>query len=291
MKTHKLARCFDFADLFRQPRRTLTMVLVILLLPLVSLAEPLTISGFTEPVLDSKLGLDVIGRVATVHGQEGQTVKKGEPILVLDQRVEQLGTARRKLIWNDRTEVDAVSRQLQTLTVHLDDTKSLAQSTILTNSVPREELENQELEHDLASIDLKRLQIEEKREKLEYDIARQELRKRTLYAPFEGQIVELLIGVGENIEPDTPLVHLVSTSSLNFVANVELGVSQKLELGQSVELQLQSGAETVNSEAEIVFISPVIDLASRLRTIKARFDNQDGAVVPGITGVMRLTAE
>lgn len=267
------------------------MVLVILLLPLVSLAEPLTISGFTEPVLDSKLGLDVIGRVATVHGQEGQTVKKGEPILVLDQRVEQLGTARRKLIWNDRTEVDAVSRQLQTLTVHLDDTKSLAQSTILTNSVPREELENQELEHDLASIDLKRLQIEEKREKLEYDIARQELRKRTLYAPFEGQIVELLIGVGENIEPDTPLVHLVSTSSLNFVANVELGISQKLELGQSVELQLQSGAETVNSEAEIVFISPVIDLASRLRTIKARFDNQDGAVVPGITGVMRLTAE
>ena len=289
---HKLTRCFDLADLFRQPRRTLTMVFVILLLlPLVSLAEPLTISGFTEPVLDSNLGLDVIGRVAKIHAQEGQTVKKGEPILELDQRVEQLGTERRKLIWNDRTEIDAVSRQLQTLTVHLDDTKSLSQSTISTNSVPREELENQELEHDLASIDLKRLQIEEEREKLEYNIASQELRKRTLYAPFEGQIVELLIGVGENIEPDTPLVHLVSTSSLDFVANVELGISQKLKLGQSVELQLQAGAETINREAEIVFISPVIDLASRLRTIKARFDNQDVAVVPGITGVMRLIAE
>jgi RND family efflux transporter MFP subunit len=264
---------------------------ILLLLPLVSRAEPMTISGFTEPVLDSNLGLDVIGRVAKIHSEQGQTVEKGEPILELDQRVEQIGTARRKLIWNDRTEIDAVSRQLETLTIHLNDTKSLYQSTKAANSVPREELENQELEHDLANIDLKTLQIKEEREKLEYDIARQELRKRTLYAPFSGQIVEFLIGVGENIEPDTPLVQLVSTSPLNFVANVELGISQKLELGQSVELQLQAGAETVNREAEIVFISPVIDLASRLRTIKARFDNQDGAVVPGITGVMRLTAE
>lgn len=267
------------------------MVLVLLLLPVLSQAEPLTISGFTEPVMDSHLGLDVIGRVAAIHAQEGQTVKKGELILELDQRVEEIGTARRKLIWNDRTEIDAASRQLETLTMHLKETKSLYQSTKSANSVPREELENQELGHDLASIDLKRLQIEEEREKLEYGIAREELRKRTLYAPFTGQIVELLIGIGENIEPDTPLVHLVSTNPLNFVANVELGISQKLELGQSVELQLQSGEETVNRDAEVVFISPVIDLASRLRTIKASFDNQDGKVVPGITGVMRLSSE
>ena len=100
-----------------------------------------------------------------------------------------------------------------------------------------------------------------------------------------------MIGVGENIEPDTPLVQLVSTNALNFVANVELSVSQKLNLGQSVKLKLESGAASVNREAEIVFISPVIDLASRLRTIKARFDNQDGEVVPGITGVMHLDAE
>jgi len=289
---NKLTRSLNLADFFQQPYRNLTMALVILLLlPLTSQAEPMTISGFTEPVLDTNLGLDVIGRVAVIHGQEGQTVKKGEAILELNQREEQLATARRKLIWNDRTEIDAASRQLETLTRHLDDTKSLYQSTKATNSIPREELENQELEHDLASIDLKRLETDETREKLEYEIAREELRKRTLYAPFSGQIAELLIGVGENVEPDTPLVHLVSTSSLDFVANIELGVSQKLKLGQWVELQLEAGAATVNKDAEIIFISPVIDLASRLRTIKARFDNQDGKVIPGITGVMRLDAE
>lgn len=266
-------------------------LVLLLLLPLASQAEPLAISGFTEPVLDSMLGLDVIGRVAVIHAQEGQPVKKGEPILKLDQREEQLGAARRKLIWNNRAELDAMSRQLETLNKHLDDTKALYQSTKTTNSVPREELENQELAHALANIDLKRLEIDEEREKLEYEIAREELRKRTLYAPFTGQIVELLIGIGENIEPDTKLVHLVGTDHLYFVANVEMGISQKLKVGQSVELQLQSGEETVNRDAEVVFISPVIDLASRLRTIKARFDNQDGKVVPGITGVMRLTSE
>ena len=275
----------------RSSKKLLIAIVFLVLLPLASQAEPMSISGFTEPVLDSNLGIDVIGRVAVILVEEGQTVKKGEAILELNKHEEQLGTARRKLIWNDRTEVDAATRQLETLTRHLDDTKSLYQSTTATNSISREELENQELEYDLASIDLKRLETDEMREKLEYEIARDELRKRTLYAPFSGQIAELLIGVGENVEPDTPLVHLVSTNSLNFVANIELDVSQKLQLGQSVELQLETGAASVNKDAQIIFISPVIDLASRLRTIKARFDNQDGDVVPGITGVMQLETE
>ncbi len=292
MKTHNSTHRSDNKNFFRTHYTILTMaVVLLLLLPLTTQAEPLNISGYTEPVLDSMLGLDVIGRVAVIHGQEGQIVKKGEPILKLDQREEQLSVARRKLIWNNRTELDAISRQLETLTKHLDDTKALYQSTKTANSVPREELENQELAHELAIIDLKRLELDEEREKLEHDIAREELRKRTLYAPFTGQIVELLIGIGENIEPDTKLVHLVATNQLYFVANVELGVSQRLKVGQSVELQLQSGEESVNRDAEIVFISPVIDLASRLRTIKARFVNQDGKVVPGITGVMRLSSE
>jgi positive regulator of sigma E activity len=48
-----------------------------------------------------------------------------------------------------------------------------------------------------------------------------------------------------------------------------VNVSQKLSTGQAVELQLQSGLENVSRNAEIIFISPVVDLASGLRKIKA----------------------
>ena len=255
------------------------------LLPANSHAQQLSISGFTEPYFDAMLGISVTGRVAKIHLAEGTTVEKGQVILELDQELEALEVQRRKLLWSSKAEVQSAARQVKTLRSHLKATKKLYKTT---GSVPREELENQELEHALAVDELRRLEDAEKREKIEYGFAQQQLSKRSLRAPFSGQIAELLIDVGENCELDTPLVHLVNTDRGYFVANVEVSVSQKLVLGQTVELQLQCGLETVNRNAEIVFISPVVDPASGLRKIKAQFDNSDGKIIPGVAGIMIL---
>ena len=251
-------------------------------------AQQVSISGFTEPYIDALLGISVTGRVAKIHLSEGTTVEKGQVILELDQELEELEVQRRKLLWTSKTEVQSAARQVKTLRSHLTATEELYKTT---GSVPREELENQALEHALAVDELKRLEDAEKREKIEYGIANQQLFRRSLRAPFSGQIAELLINVGENCELDTPLVHLVDTRRGYFVANVELSVSQKLSLGQTVELQLQSGLGPVNRAAEIVFISPVVDPASGLRKIKAQFDNPEGNIIPGVTGVMVLEAD
>ena len=263
------------------------LLYILVCLPLNSQAQQLSISGFTEPYFDAMLGISTIGRVAKIHLPEGTTVEKGQVILELDQQLENLEVQRRKLLWTSKAEVQSAARQVKTLKSHLKATKVLYKTT---GSVPREELENQELEYALAVDELKRLEDAESREKIEYGIANEQLSKRSLRAPFSGQIAELLINVGENCELDTPLVHLVDTRRGYFVANVELSVSQKLTSGQTVELQLQSGLETVSRKGEIVFISPVVDPASGLRKIKARFDNPDGKIIPGVAGVMVLDA-
>ena len=269
-------------------RFALPVALFILVwLPLNSQAQQMSISGFTEPYLDAMLGISATGRVAKIHLTEGTTVEIGQVILELDQQLEQLEVQRRKLLWTSKTEVKSAARQVKTLKSHLKATKELYKTT---GSVPREEMENQELEHALAINELRRLEDAEKREKIEYGIANQQLSRRSLRAPFSGQIAELLINVGENCEIDTPLVHLVNTSRGYFVANVELSVSQQLARGQTVELQLQSGLETVSRTAEIVFISPVVDPASGLRKIKTQFDNPNGKIIPGVAGVMILEA-
>ena len=263
------------------------MFFILLWLPLSSHAQQWSITGFTEPYLDAMLGISATGRVAKIHLTEGTTVEMGQVILELDQQLEILEVQRRKLLWESKTEVKSATRQVKTLKSHLKSTKELYKTT---GSVPREEMENQELEHALAINELRRLEDAEKREKIEYGIANQQLSRRSLRAPFSGQIAELLINVGENCEFDTPLVHLVNTSRGYFVANVELSVSEQLARGQAVELQLQSGLETVSRKAEIVFISPVVDPASGLRKIKAQFDNPDGNIIPGVAGVMILEA-
>ncbi len=262
-----------------------TLVLILLCQAQLSHAEQVGISGFTEPAQDSALGLSIYGRVTTIHVAEGEKVKQGQLLLQLDQELEQFEVQRRKLLWESKVEIESVSKQVKTLQNHLNSTRDLYQST---GSIPREELENKELEHVFAVAELNRLKTTEKREKIEYNTAKQQLSKRNLYAPFAGKVAEILIGIGENCEVDTPLIRLVDDSRGYFVANVELEIVTKFAVGQKVQLQLQNGADPIIMEAQLVFISPLIDPASGLRKIKAEFDNHEQTIVPGIAGLMLI---
>ena len=48
-------------------------------------------------------------------------------------------------------------------------------------------------------------------------------------------------------------------------------------------MQLNSG-KIRNKKGKIEFISPVVDKASLLRTVKVVFENSDKSVEPGVTG-------
>lgn len=261
------------------------ILLVWLAIPQLASAEQIGISGFNEPAQDSALGLSITGRVTKIKVTEGEEVKQGQLLLQLDQELEQLEVKRRKLLWDSKVEIESVKLQVKTLQNHLNSTRDLYQST---GSIPREELENKELELAFAVAELNRLKIAEQREKIEYHTARQQLAKRNLYAPFAGQVTEIMIGIGENCDIDTPLLRLVDNSHGYFVANLEQEIIANFSLGQQVQLQLQTGAEPVDTEATIVFISPLVDSASGLRKIKAKFDNQEQQIVPGVAGMMLL---
>ena len=261
------------------------VVAALCLVPNWSRADQLSLSGLTEPGEDSVLGLSTIGRVTKIHAKEGEPVKQGQLLLELDQKMEQLEVERRKLIWESRAEIESVSLQVKTLAQHLQSTRDLYQST---GSVPLEELQNKELEYAFAVAEQTRLEIAEQREKNEYATARQQLIKRNLYAPFSGQVAEIMIGVGENCETDTALIRLVDTSRGYFVAHLELPISQQLRLNEEVELHFNNGLATVRLPAQISFISPLLDPASGLRKIKATFLNKEGLIVPGTAGQLQL---
>ncbi|BCR04254.1 hypothetical protein DESUT3_13230 [Desulfuromonas versatilis] len=274
----------------RSPVRKLFSLLAALLLCLagaapLAAAEQFSIPGVTEPYQDVALGIAVAGRVAKIHVAEGARVNKGEVILELDKRSEELEAERRKLIWQSKAEVESAARQVKTLEAHLKSTGELYAST---GSVNREELENQELEFALAQAELARLEAAEAREEIEYNIAREQLAKRYLRAPFTGTVAELLVGPGENCEIEKPLVQFVDTSRGTFVANLELAAVRDLKPGKAVELQLQTGGDPVSLKGEIILVSPVVDPASGLRKVKAVFDNKEGKIVPGVAGAMIL---
>jgi RND family efflux transporter MFP subunit len=257
----------------------------LLLIPQVDAADTMILTGLTEAVRDSELGLSTTGRVVSVLVQQGDRVSEGDLLLRLDQDLEILETQRRELIWKSRVEIKSIENQIATLTKQLRMTRDLFEKT---NSVPREQLENKELELAFAVADLERLKVSEQREGIEYKTAVRQLEKRNLYAPFDGWIVDVMIEVGENCEIDTPLIHLVDASQVYFVANVEPENIADLTLNQMAEVSVQQGKQDYSVKAELVYISPQIDPASGLRTIKALMANPDGAIVPGVAGTLSI---
>jgi RND family efflux transporter MFP subunit len=218
-------------------------------------AAPLSVSGLTEPFLDVTVSAPVFGIINTQRFKEGQAVKKGDVILELDRRLEELEVARRKAIM-DRAKTD------------LDSTRVLVSTT---RSVSREELGKKQTEYDVAVA--------------EHGIAVEQLARRQILAPFSGAIAEIILQAGSACAPYQPLVRLVDTTRAYFVGTMDGKAVAELHLDERVKVQVDGGPAVA---ARISYIAPVVDPASGLAKVKAIFDNPTGAVRPGLAARMSL---
>jgi RND family efflux transporter MFP subunit len=247
--------------------------------------EAISVSGLTEPIKDVTLSATMVGTITTIFVREGMAVGKGTAILEFDKKSEALEEERRKLIWESKAEVRAAAARVSTLKSLLESTRELFKST---GSVSKEELEKLELDYELAVAERERLESAEERERIEYEMARESLRKRTLTSPLQGTVVKLFLEEGEACKENEPLVRVVDASRGIFVSNVEEWIGRTLRMGQTVDLKIRTGYESIAKKGTIVFVSPVADTASGLIEVKAEFDNQDGSVRPGVSGSLLL---
>ncbi len=216
-------------------------------------AEQPLITGITEPFFDVTLSAPVSGIINVEFVKEGQPVKKGDLILELDKRLEELELGRRKAVM-DRAKTD------------LDSTRVLVTTT---KSVSKEELGKKETDYNVAAA--------------EHGIAAEQLARRQILAPFSGTISEISLQTGAACAPYQPLVRLVDTTRCYFVGHVEGKSVSALHLDDAVKIEVE-GAGMV--AGKICYISPVVDPASGLGKVKAVFENPDGKIRPGLAAKM-----
>ncbi len=218
--------------------------------------------GITEAYFDATLSAPVAGILGKHFFKEGDSVEAGQVIVELDKRMEELEVARRQTVLENSAEV-------------LRRTEELAART---RSVAQEELDKHRAENRIAQAEL--------------DLAREQLRRRQIVAPFPGVIADLFgLDPGEGCQPQTPIARLVDTRRCWLVLNLEARRAQGLQIGQRVSLRLESEIGPRNVEAEIRFVSPVADPASGLVRVKAVFDNAEAGIPAGITATVRVPGE
>ncbi len=223
--------------------------------------ERVFVTGITEPLLDTRLGAPSDGIIRAKHFKEGDSVQAGDVILELDKRLEELEAERRRFV-------------MQQKKLEWESTAKLFSSS---KSISKEELDKKETDYKVAA--------------QEYDIAREEVRRRLVVAPFDGVITDIYHQVGEacdSRQAQDPLARLVDVKHCLFIGNLEARLAAGLKLGEPAQLELDTGASKSLITGKISFISPVVDAASGLVKVKVRFDNPDGKIRPGLAARMFL---
>ncbi|MHC1766425.1 MAG: efflux RND transporter periplasmic adaptor subunit [Verrucomicrobiia bacterium] len=218
-------------------------------------AAAASVIGITEPILDSTLGTPVAGIIAARKFKEGDFAKGGDVLIELDKTLEALEVARREVI-------------IEPLRTDYEASKYLFDQP--NSSMSKELLDKKHAEYKLALA--------------EYELAKEQVRKRSIVAPFDGYVAEIFRQVGEAAELEQPILRLVDTRRCYFICNVEARVGHTLRPSQTVALEIESGHSMAKVKGQISFVSPVADPASGLMKVKVVFDNSEGQIRPGVAG-------
>lgn len=205
-----------------------------------------TLRADESVVLRPELG----GRVEKILFDDGQAVEAGTKLLVLDTAILEAELA------------DAKARSL------------LARSEHQRNKDVHSKGLGSVQDLDRARAELLRAQAGEKLAKVRLD-------KMTLHAPFSGILGLRKVSLGDFLQPGDTVVELVAVERLKLDFQVPERHAAKVQVGQKVLVRVDAWPSR-RFEGELYAIAPRANEGGRSLMLRARLDNPDQALLPGM---------
>lgn len=242
-------------------------------------------SGLVYPLHDITLSAGVSGLVMKRLVRPGREVKANQLLLRLDDRLQIIESNRRRVIFEDQSELQATRDRLRILDMLLLDTRTVFDRT---DSVSRDELLRLEAEQLASQGRLAQLVEQKKREQLEYESAEGDRLQRHILAPISGVVTKIIPQVGEWAKAGDPMLHMVDASVAVLRLAVPHTVAGALKVGAKQLIVLESDSGAVEVTGVIKFVSPVADAASGLVQLEVNFKNPGSRIKTGIKGTIDI---
>lgn len=265
------------------------------------LSRTISVTGSLSPDETVTVSAEVAGRLAAIHFDFGQQVKKGDVIAELDQREFALQYERSRAalaqalarVGLDPSQEDATPdstpaiRQAQAQSEDARSKYESAARLIKTGDVSRErftELEKtfnarqaaleaarDDLRTQLASIQALRAEVK---------LAQKHLSDTIVRAPFDGAVSARLVSPGQFMRDNTPIVTLVKTHPLRLRADIPETVADEVRIGATLSFTTDAvpGREF---HAVVRELNPALEARSRSLTAEARLTDSDPRLRPG----------
>lgn len=222
-----------------------------------SVAETLSLVGSLAANESVELKAEIDGVIQDIRFKEGERVKKGDLLVVLDES--KLAAA--------VTEGEANFKLSQ---ANFDRAKQLLKDKLISQ---------QEFDQTAATFSVNEAGLE---------LKRRELKDTRIFAPFAGTISARTVSPGQVITKSTTLTWLIDLDPVKAEVNVPERFLGQLKTGQKIEFAVAAFPDRKFS-GEVYFVSPFVDNATRTAQVKARIPNPDGLLKPGMFASMDLT--
>jgi len=206
---------------------------------------------------NTAIASEIAGNIAAIEFKEGDLVKSGTELIRIDYR-----TQAAKL---EQAQADA-----ELGSIELERAKNLFQKGAQSR---------QEYDKAIAT---------SKARDAEVAIAKAELDKTMITAPFAGRLGARTISLGNYVSPGTILVTIVDKQNLKIRYNVPENFLSTLKLDQPVILQVDAFPNETFTGA-VDFISPTVDEKSHTILVEAQIPNQNERLSPGLSAVAMQT--
>lgn len=233
-------------------------------------AGGLSASGYVVARVRATIAAEVTGRVVEVRVEEGQTVKRGQVLAVLDSAIARADAA------TSRTRVQSAQAEFDEAQRALERAQSLSKSGFVSNA----SLRTAEARLTSAAAGLNAARSEANRSSVQ-------LSKFEIRAPFSGVVIDKAAQPGEIISPlsaggsftRTGICTIVDMDSLEVEVDVNEAYIARVSAGQKVEAVLDAYPDTV-IPAHVIATIPTASRDKATVRVRIGFDAKDPRILP-----------
>jgi membrane fusion protein, multidrug efflux system len=231
--------------------------------------------GTVKARISSLLGAEISGTVRKILVKEGDRVRRGQLLAVLDDRTQraQLDAAAAGIQASSQGQVE-VSQSLEAATAN----RQFAEATfkrykglLAKNSISRQEYDNAETQYKAAVANENALKAREKQVAAQHQQAQAQhssaeavLSYARITSPIDGVVTSKSVDEGTLVMPGTPLFTVEDTGQFRLEASVPALYLGMVKIGQLVPITL--GPQQL--QGRVVEIVPAADPNTRTFTVK-----------------------
>ncbi len=277
-----------------------------------SIERSIAATGSLLPDDTVTLSSEVQGRVAKIHYDFGQSVKKGAVLLELDPTEYDLqierarGALNQSLArlglpaYNGKMTPPETTPGLRQVMAQVEDAKfkfESASKLVKSGDVSQERFTELEKAYRARQAGMEVARDEMRVTwmgvtALEADLKISQKRRgdTILRAPFDGEIGEKMAAVGQFVKDNTPLLRLVKTNPLRLRAEIPEAAAGTVRLGSQIAFTTDA-VPGVTFTAVVRQLNPSLDSRSRTLSAEARLVQTDARLRPGMFVQVRLVTQ